>query len=210
MTDTFGSAVSLFRIHLSTIPPPQRPSRPHRGYHDHSSDVLGRSQASTHASHPRTSPAPFQTPSSTQNYVQGAVIPTVIGAALLVGFSTDLQKYRAGSLIGIFMTSTYGSSLAILYSWSATNCVGSTKKNVTNALLLVAFALGSECEIEGSRWTSTDGFVLVDIVGTQIFPLHDAPNYLPGNYLPLDPRSSESDHRHRVQARSQSSSSSPL
>lgn len=42
-----------------------------------------------------------------------AVIPTVIGAALMVA----LPHSKGGSLAGIFMAETYGSSLALLYAW---------------------------------------------------------------------------------------------
>mgnify|MGYP002718889410 CR=1 FL=1 len=42
-----------------------------------------------------------------------AVIPTVIGAALMVA----LPHSKGGSLAGIFLAETYGSSLALLYAW---------------------------------------------------------------------------------------------
>lgn len=60
-----------------------------------------------------------------------AVIPTVVGAALMVA----LPHSKGGSLAGIFLAETYGSSLALLYAWTTTNTASSTKKFVTNGEL---------------------------------------------------------------------------
>lgn len=89
-----------------------------------------------------------------------AVIPTVIGAALLVAFSGG---NKAGSLAGIFLVScfrcllhrfradstlsgqaeTYGSALALQYAWTASNTGGATKKSVVNSMFLTTFALSN-------------------------------------------------------------------
>ncbi|TNY19701.1 MFS general substrate transporter [Rhodotorula diobovata] len=87
-----------------------------------------------------------------------AVIPTVIGAALLVAFSGG---NKAGSLAGIFLAETYGSALALQYAWTASNTGGATKKSVVNSMFLTTFALSN-------------------IIGTQIFRPSAAPAYTSG------------------------------
>lgn len=62
-----------------------------------------------------------------------AVIPTVIGAALLVASSGGSKSM---SLAGIFLAETYGSALALQYAWTATNTGGATKKSVVNGAFL--------------------------------------------------------------------------
>jgi hypothetical protein len=49
----------------------------------------------------------------------------------------------------------------MLYSFSAANLAGSSKRSIVNALLLVAFSIGNLC-------------------GTQVFQAKDKPQYLPG------------------------------
>ncbi|GAA5836312.1 hypothetical protein JCM11251_001460 [Rhodosporidiobolus azoricus] len=87
-----------------------------------------------------------------------SVLPTVLGAALMVGFSSH---GKSASLAGIFLAETYGSSLALQYAWTASNTGGETKKSVVNGLFLSCFGLSN-------------------IIGTQIFQSADAPSYTPG------------------------------
>ncbi|POY70485.1 hypothetical protein BMF94_6553 [Rhodotorula taiwanensis] len=91
-----------------------------------------------------------------------AVIPTVIGAALMVA----MPHSKGGSLAGIFMAETYGSSLALLYAWTTTNTASFTKKTVTNAMFITCFGLAN-------------------VIGTFIFNKHDKPDYLPGKIAVL-------------------------
>ena len=56
---------------------------------------------------------------------------------------------------------TYGSSLAIIYAYNASNTSGHTKKVTVNAMTLAAFCVAN-------------------IVGTETFLPKDAPRYLPG------------------------------
>ncbi|GAA6010713.1 hypothetical protein JCM10207_005809 [Rhodosporidiobolus poonsookiae] len=97
-----------------------------------------------------------------------SIIPTLIGAALMVGFSGGGSKSdnKSGSLAGIFMAETYGSALALQYAWTASNTGSSTKKSVVNGMFLVAFGLGN-------------------IAGTFIFQSRDAPSYTPGKIAVL-------------------------
>lgn len=55
----------------------------------------------------------------------------------------------------------YGSSLAIVYAYNASNTSGHTKKVTVNAMTLATFGLGN-------------------IIGTEIFQPKDAPGYIPG------------------------------
>lgn len=38
--------------------------------------------------------------------VFGAVIPTILGAALLVGFDADIARFKVGAVVAIFLVST--------------------------------------------------------------------------------------------------------
>ena len=60
-----------------------------------------------------------------------------------------------------WIVGTYGSSLAIIYAYNASNTSGHTKKVTVNAMTLAAFAVAN-------------------IVGTETFLPKDAPRYLPG------------------------------
>ena len=70
--------------------------------------------------------------------------------------STADAEFIATSIVG-----TYGSSLAIIYAYNASNTSGHTKKVTVNAMTLAAFCVAN-------------------IVGTETFLPKDAPGYLPG------------------------------
>ena len=63
--------------------------------------------------------------------------------------------------IATWIVGTYGSSLAIIYAYNASNTSGHTKKVTVNAMTLAAFCVAN-------------------IVGTETFLPKDAPDYLPG------------------------------
>ncbi|KAL1721788.1 major facilitator superfamily domain-containing protein [Schizophyllum commune] len=88
-----------------------------------------------------------------------SVIPTIIGAAILVGLNKSDEK--GALLFGIYLTGTYGSALAAIYSYNASNTSGHTKKSTVNAMTLFSFSAGN-------------------IIGTEIFLAKDAPDYIPG------------------------------
>ncbi|KAF8211189.1 MFS general substrate transporter [Mycena galopus ATCC 62051] len=88
-----------------------------------------------------------------------ALIPTIVGAALLIGLNDSGS--RGGLLFGVYLIGSFGSSLSTIYAYNASNTSGHTKKSTVNAMTLVAFAVGN-------------------IVGTEIFQPSDAPAYIPG------------------------------
>ncbi|THH00394.1 hypothetical protein EW026_g2109 [Hermanssonia centrifuga] len=88
-----------------------------------------------------------------------SLIPTIVGAALLV--SLEGPQHKGALLFGNYIIGTFGSSLAIIYAWNASNTSGHTKKVTINAMTLAAFCLGN-------------------IIGTETFLPKDAPNYVPG------------------------------
>ncbi|GAA5856851.1 hypothetical protein JCM8547_008873 [Rhodosporidiobolus lusitaniae] len=92
-----------------------------------------------------------------------SIIPSIIGMGLLVGFSKEVTgaQNRAALLAGILLSQCFVSGIALLYSWSAANIGGSTKKAVVNAMMLIAFGGGN-------------------LAGSQAFQAKDAPQYLPG------------------------------
>ncbi|GAA5857902.1 hypothetical protein JCM1840_000959 [Sporobolomyces johnsonii] len=93
----------------------------------------------------------------------GSVAPSIIGLALLVGYSNGGADgaHKGPLLAGILLAQPFISGIALLYAFSATNIAGSSKRSVVNALMLCAFSIGNLC-------------------GTQVFQSKDAPNYLPG------------------------------
>ncbi|GAA6019913.1 hypothetical protein JCM10207_003334 [Rhodosporidiobolus poonsookiae] len=93
----------------------------------------------------------------------GSVLPSIVGFALLLAYSNPGQykAHKAPLFVGILLGQTFVSGIAMLYSWSASNIGGSTKKAVVNGLLLVAFSGANAA-------------------GTQAFASNTAPRYLPG------------------------------
>ncbi|TBU32142.1 MFS general substrate transporter [Dichomitus squalens] len=88
-----------------------------------------------------------------------SLIPTLAGAGMLVGLDSSAQK--GAILFASWIIGTYGSSLAIIYAYNASNTSGHTKKVTVNAMTLAAFCVAN-------------------IVGTETFLPKDAPRYLPG------------------------------
>ncbi|KIP10651.1 hypothetical protein PHLGIDRAFT_208266 [Phlebiopsis gigantea 11061_1 CR5-6] len=88
------------------------------------------------------------------------IIPTLVGSGLLVGLKS-IPKNRGALLFGNYIVSFFGSSLAIVYAYNASNTSGHTKKVTVNAMTLAAFCVGN-------------------IIGAETFLPKDAPNYTPG------------------------------
>lgn len=65
------------------------------------------------------------------------------------------------SFIATYIIGFYGSSLAIIYAYNASNTSGHTKKVTVNAMTLAAFSLGN-------------------VVGTETFLPKDSPGFIPG------------------------------
>ncbi|TCD71290.1 hypothetical protein EIP91_011061 [Steccherinum ochraceum] len=87
------------------------------------------------------------------------LIPTIVGAAMLVGLNNSGTK--GALLFASYLIGTFGSALSTVYAYNASNTSGHTKKVTINALTLVSFSLGN-------------------IIGTEIFQPKDAPAYIPG------------------------------
>ncbi|SJL01931.1 related to allantoate permease [Armillaria ostoyae] len=87
------------------------------------------------------------------------LIPTIAGAAMLIGLNGSGEK--GALLCATYLIGTFGSSLATVYAYNASNTSGHTKKSTLNAMTLATFGLGN-------------------IIGTEIFQDKDAPAYLPG------------------------------
>lgn len=72
-----------------------------------------------------------------------ALIPTIIGASILVGFGNNPSEHKAALVFAIYITQTFGSSLTIVYAWNASNVAGSSKKTAAYAATMFSFALGN-------------------------------------------------------------------
>lgn len=91
-----------------------------------------------------------------------AILPTILGAALMIAFDPrGIPHNRAGLLAASFITGTFGAAFMLLLAYNASNISGHTKKVTTNAITLVAFAVGN-------------------ILGTQTFQSSQAPGYIGG------------------------------
>ncbi|KII94788.1 hypothetical protein PLICRDRAFT_47802 [Plicaturopsis crispa FD-325 SS-3] len=88
-----------------------------------------------------------------------ALVPTIIGAALLIGLNGSGQK--GALLFATYLIGTFGSALSTIYAYNASNTSGHTKKVTINAMTLATFSVGN-------------------ILGTEIFQPKDAPAYIPG------------------------------
>ncbi|KAF2148299.1 MFS transporter [Myriangium duriaei CBS 260.36] len=90
------------------------------------------------------------------------ITPTILAAALMIGFDPKGKPHnRAGLLGASFLTGTFGAAFMLLLAYNASNISGHTKKVTTNALTMVAFAVGN-------------------ILGTQTFQASQAPGYVGG------------------------------
>lgn len=94
--------------------------------------------------------------------IVGAILPTILGSIFLsecfrpsclfcscltlyyyiVAFGKNVVQFKPELLVGFFLISTYGSALSLIYTWSASNIAGSTKKATINGCIMVAFAVG--------------------------------------------------------------------
>ncbi|KAF9482470.1 MFS general substrate transporter [Pholiota conissans] len=88
-----------------------------------------------------------------------ALVPTIVGSGMLIGLNHSRQK--GVLLFAVYLIGTFGSALASVYAYNASNTSGHTKKSTINAMTLVAFSIGN-------------------IIGTEIFQPKDAPDYIPG------------------------------
>ncbi|KIM90714.1 hypothetical protein PILCRDRAFT_143473 [Piloderma croceum F 1598] len=88
-----------------------------------------------------------------------ALIPAIVGAAMLTGLNGKGQK--GDLLFASYLIGTFASALSTIYAYNASNTSGHTKKVTVNAMTLVTFSIGN-------------------IIGTEIFQPKDAPAYIPG------------------------------
>ncbi|CAA7259690.1 unnamed protein product [Cyclocybe aegerita] len=88
-----------------------------------------------------------------------SLIPTIAGSGMLIGLNGSGKK--GALLFASYVIGTFGSALASVYAYNASNTNGHTKKSTINAMTLVSFSIGN-------------------IIGTETFLPKDAPNYIPG------------------------------
>ncbi|GME85021.1 unnamed protein product [Ambrosiozyma monospora] len=67
-------------------------------------------------------------------------IIAIVGLALQITLD---NKYKAWKLIGVYMMKANSATLSLVYNWCAINTSGHTKRLARNALILIAFCLGS-------------------------------------------------------------------
>lgn len=90
------------------------------------------------------------------------LIPTILAAALMIGFDPDgIPRNKGVLLFASYLSGTFGAAFMLLLAWNASNLAGHSKKVTVNALTLVAFCVGN-------------------VVGTQTFQAKEAPGYRSG------------------------------
>ncbi|KZW03974.1 MFS general substrate transporter [Exidia glandulosa HHB12029] len=100
--------------------------------------------------------------------IVAALVPTILGSALLIGFNGD-KNQKGVLLFGVYLIGTFGSALAIVYAW-----------NASNVRHLSSSRSASGVSIIFSDRRSYEEIVAGNIVGTEIFQAKDAPDYIPG------------------------------
>ncbi|KAI1626348.1 major facilitator superfamily domain-containing protein [Exophiala viscosa] len=85
------------------------------------------------------------------------LIPGILGGGLMAFLP---KSDKAGKLVGIYLTQTFGPNLSIMYSWAAANYAGHTKKISINAIILFAYGASN-------------------IIGPLTFTGYTAPQYIP-------------------------------
>ncbi|KAL6897203.1 major facilitator superfamily domain-containing protein [Trichoderma evansii] len=87
-------------------------------------------------------------------------IPPIIGFSILLHFPHDIE-HRAVLLAGYFCLSTFTGITPLIYSWSAQNTAGDTKRKCTSALVFIGSSAGN-------------------IIGPLLFTPDEAPSYSRG------------------------------
>lgn len=87
-------------------------------------------------------------------------IPPIVGCSILLYFTHEVEN-KAVLLAGYFCLSTYTGITPLIYSWSAQNTAGDTKRKSTSALVFIGASAGN-------------------IVGPLLYSPDDAPGYSSG------------------------------
>ncbi|KAF7552521.1 hypothetical protein G7Z17_g4268 [Cylindrodendrum hubeiense] len=87
-------------------------------------------------------------------------IPPIVGCSILLYFPHDAEN-KAMLLVGYFCLSTYTGITPLIYSWSAQNTAGDTKRKSTSALVFIGASAGN-------------------IVGPLLYSPEEAPEYSRG------------------------------
>ncbi|KAK7935709.1 hypothetical protein PG985_001204 [Apiospora marii] len=87
-------------------------------------------------------------------------IPPIIGCVMLLVLPHEASK-QAPLLVGYYFISVYPGITPLIYSWSAQNTAGDTKRKVTSAIIFVGQSVGN-------------------IVGPQLYKPSEAPAYTRG------------------------------
>ncbi|KAK1579574.1 major facilitator superfamily transporter [Colletotrichum navitas] len=73
--------------------------------------------------------------------IAGLCVPPIVGCVVLLVLPTTGQK--AARLIGYYLISVYPGITPLIYSWSAANTAGDTKRKCTSAFLFVGQSVGN-------------------------------------------------------------------
>jgi hypothetical protein len=87
-------------------------------------------------------------------------IPPIIGCVMLMVISHDAD-HKAPLLVGYYMISVYPGISPLIYSWSAQNTAGDTKRKCVTAVLFVGQSVGN-------------------VIGPQLYKTTEAPQYSRG------------------------------
>ncbi|KAF9871330.1 allantoate permease [Colletotrichum karsti] len=74
--------------------------------------------------------------------IVGLCIPPIIGCVMLMVLPNSASK-RAARLVGYYLISVYPGITPLIYSWSAANTAGDTKRKCTSAALFIGQSVGN-------------------------------------------------------------------
>jgi hypothetical protein len=87
-------------------------------------------------------------------------IPPIIGCIMLLVTGRE-PEHRATLLVGYYLISVYPGITPLIYSWSAQNTAGDTKRKCNTAMMFIGQSVGN-------------------IVGPQLYTIEEAPHYYRG------------------------------
>ncbi|KAI8223617.1 putative transporter [Colletotrichum sp. SAR 10_99] len=92
--------------------------------------------------------------------IAGLCVPPIVGCVMLMVLPNSASK-RAARLVGYYLISVYPGITPLIYSWSAANTAGDTKRKCTSAALFVGQSVGN-------------------VVGPLLYKPSEAPQYARG------------------------------
>ncbi|KAJ6183699.1 hypothetical protein N7519_005000 [Penicillium mononematosum] len=111
----------------------------------------------------------------------GAVqlVATMGGCVMLLEIAHD-NAHKGPLLAGYYIISVYPAITPLIYSWSAANTAGETKKKVTTAILYVGQCAGNVCSTLRPHIGLPPDILPTQVLGPNLYTTNEAPLYRRG------------------------------